>query len=144
MGTSLPVPKKGAAPPPQFSVHVYCGQTAGCIKMPLGMEIGLSPGVFVLDGVTAPFSKRWAEPPNFRPMFIVAKRLDGSRWQLIWRQASAEATLCKMGTQSPPQKGGGAPSSIFGPCLLWPNCWMHQDISWYGGRPQPRGLCVRW
>jgi len=23
---------------------------AGCIKMPLGMEVGLSPGDFVLDG----------------------------------------------------------------------------------------------
>ena len=21
---------------------------------------------------------------------------------------------------------------------------MHQDASWYGGRPQPRRLCVRW
>jgi len=21
---------------------------------------------------------------------------------------------------------------------------MHQDTTWYGGRPQPRGLCVRW
>ena len=90
------------------------------------MEIGLSPGDFVLDGDPAPSPKRgrsparspifgpfllwpngwipqdaiWygrrpqpsglcvdavlppnkgAEPPNFRPIFIVAKRLDGSR-----------------------------------------------------------------
>jgi len=28
--------------------------------------------------------------------------------------------------------------------LLWPNGWMHQDATWYGGRPQPRWLCVRW
>ena len=34
--------KKGAQPPgPQFSAHVYCGQTAGWIKMPLGTEVGL-------------------------------------------------------------------------------------------------------
>ena len=26
-----------------------------------------------------------SSPPNFRPMFIVAKRLDGSRWHLAWR-----------------------------------------------------------
>jgi len=31
---------------PQFSAHFYCGQTAGCINMPLGMEVGLSPGDF--------------------------------------------------------------------------------------------------
>jgi len=27
---------------------------------------------------------------------------------------------------------------------LWPNGWMHQDVTWYGGRPRPRRLCVRW
>jgi len=34
-------PKKGVEPTPQFSVDFYCGQTAACIKMPLGMEVGL-------------------------------------------------------------------------------------------------------
>jgi len=27
-------------------------------------------------------------------MIIVAKQLDGSRWHLLWRLASAQATLC--------------------------------------------------
>ena len=35
--TQLPSPKDG----PQFSAHFYCGQTAGWIKMPLGMKVGL-------------------------------------------------------------------------------------------------------
>ena len=35
-------------------------------------------GDFVLDGDPAPLPKKGAEPPNFRPMFVVAKRLDGS------------------------------------------------------------------
>ena len=35
---------------------------AGWIKMPLGMEVGLSPGDFVLDGDTAPPPKG-AQPP---------------------------------------------------------------------------------
>jgi len=39
---------------PQFWAHVYCGQTAEWIKMPLGMEIGLGPSHIVLDGDTAP------------------------------------------------------------------------------------------
>ena len=42
-----------------------------------------------------------------------------------------------------PKKGVEPPSRIFGPFLLWPNGRMHQDATWYGGRPQPRGLCVR-
>jgi len=51
---ALPSPKKRAEPPPQFSAHVYCGQTAAYIKMPLGMEVSLSPGDFVLDGNPVP------------------------------------------------------------------------------------------
>ena len=39
-----------------------------------------------------------------------------------------------------PPKGVEPP--IFGPYLLQPNGWMDQDATWYGGRPQPRGLCV--
>jgi len=31
-----------------------------------------------------------------------------------------------------------------GPCLFWPNGWMDQDITWYGGRPRPRRHRVRW
>jgi len=53
MGTQPPPPKGGGAPSP-FSPHFYCGQTAKCINMPLVMEVGLSPGDFVLDGDPAP------------------------------------------------------------------------------------------
>ena len=41
-----------------------------------------------------------------------------------------------------PQRGAEPP--IFGPYLLWPNGCMDQNATWYGGRPQPRRLCVRW
>jgi len=70
---------------PQFSAHFYCHQTAGCIKMPLGMEVGLSAGDFVLDGGPSFPSPKRAQSPNFRPMFVVAKRHDGLRWHLVWR-----------------------------------------------------------
>jgi len=43
-------PNKGAQQPPYFSAHVYCGQTAAWIKMPLGMDVGLGPGHVTLDG----------------------------------------------------------------------------------------------
>ena len=71
---------------------VYCGQTVRWIKMKLGMEVGLGPGHIVLDGDPAP-PKRSAAP-NFRPMSVPAKRLDGSRCHLVRRSASAQATLC--------------------------------------------------
>ena len=49
-----------------------------------------------------------------------------------------------MGTQLPSPKRGGAPSPIFGPCLLWPNGWMDQDGTWHGGGPWSRAHCARW
>jgi len=46
-GDPAPPSKKAQ---PQFSAYVYCGQTAGWIKMALSMEVGLGPGHIVLDG----------------------------------------------------------------------------------------------
>ena len=45
--------------------------------MSLGMEVGLGPGEFVLDGDPAPSPQKGAKPTNSQPMFIVAKRLNG-------------------------------------------------------------------
>jgi len=48
------------------------------------------------------------------------------------------------GDPAPPQKWGtAAQSPIFGPCLLWPNGWMHQDTTWDEGWPRYRRHCVR-
>ena len=81
MGTQLPFPKKGAKPP-QFLVPFYCGETAGCIKMPLGMEVGLSPGDFVLDGDAVSLPKKGAEthPQIFGPCLS---------WQKSWMDQDA-------------------------------------------------------
>jgi len=82
MGSHFPLPQRGQSP--LFSAHICCGQMAGWIKMPLDMEEGLSPGDFMLDGDSAspPQKGGGALLPNFRPISIVAKRLDGSRWHL--------------------------------------------------------------
>jgi len=43
---------------------------AAWIKMPLGMELGLSPGDFVLDGTPLSLPKKGAEPsPQFSAHF---------------------------------------------------------------------------
>jgi len=49
---------------PQFLAHVCCGQTAGWIKMSLGMEVGLGPCDIVLDGDPAP-PKNGHSSPHF-------------------------------------------------------------------------------
>jgi len=51
--------------------------------MPVGMEVGLSPGHIVLDGDLASPPKKGTQCPNFRPVFVVAERLDGSRCHLV-------------------------------------------------------------
>jgi len=78
-----PLPQKGRIPT-QFSVHVYCGQTAAWIKMPLGTEVDLGLHDIVFDVDPATLRKR-AHPPrsSFWPMSIVAKWLDESRRRLV-------------------------------------------------------------
>jgi len=51
--------------------HVYCGQTAGWMKTPLGTEVDLGPGHIVLDVVQLS-AKGAQQPPVFSPMSIVA------------------------------------------------------------------------
>jgi len=55
--------------PTQFLAHVYCGQTAGWMKTPLGTEVDLGPGHIVLDGVSA-FRKLAHQPPLFGPCLL--------------------------------------------------------------------------
>ena len=64
---------------------VYCGQTVGWIKMKLGIKVGFSPGRIALHG--DPATQRGTDPeaPNFQPMSVVAKRLDGSRCHMVGR-----------------------------------------------------------
>jgi len=47
---------------------------------------------------------------------------------------------------SPPQKGGRAPPQFSAHfyCDQTVGRIKIQDATWYGGRPQPRRLCVRW
>jgi len=53
--------------------------------MPLGMDVGLSPDDFVLDGDPAPLPKK-GEAPNFWSTSVVAKRLHGFLigWVLVY------------------------------------------------------------
>jgi len=72
-GPSSPSPKGHS--PTQFSAHICCGQMATWIKMSLGMELGLSPGDFMLDGDPAlPSPKRGQTSlPQFSAHFYCGK-----------------------------------------------------------------------
>ena len=139
MGTQHPLPKKEAEPP-QFSAHVYCGQTAGWIKMALGMEVGLGPVHIVLDGDTAPLPS-----PQFSAHLYCGRTAGCIK--CIKMPLGMDIGLSSgdfvLGGDPAPTPKGTEPDPIFGPRLLWPNGCMDQDTTWYGGRPRPTRHCVR-
>jgi len=67
-GDPAPAPQNGRSP--QFSAHLYCGQTAGWIKITLGINVEHGPGHIVLDGDQAPSRKTEAEPPIIGPFLL--------------------------------------------------------------------------
>ena len=117
-GDPAPLRKKGAEPPPQFSAHFYCGQTVGCIKMPLGMEVSLSPDDFVLDGDPA-------SPPlkGHSPQFLSSVRC-GQVTGWIKTPLGTEIDLgpghIVLDGVPALREMGTAAARLFGPCLLWP------------------------
>jgi len=114
-GNPAPSQKKGTAPT-EYLANVY-GQTAGWIKMPLGMEVSLGPGNVVLDGIALPLKQ--AQPPVFGPCLL---------WPNGWMDDATfgtEVDLCSghivlHGDAAAPAKGAQQPNPLFGPCLLWP------------------------
>ena len=72
-GRSSPPAKGGGTPFPNFRPISVVAKWHGWIKMPLGMEVGLSPSDIVLDGDQLPSPKRGWSTPNFRPISVVAK-----------------------------------------------------------------------
>jgi len=83
--------------------------------MPLGREVGLSPNDIVLDEDPATPPQKGAQPLNFRPMSIVAKRLDGSmQYPLGTKVDLSTSHIVLDGDPAPlhPSKRGTAPPSF--------------------------------
>jgi len=65
-GDPVPPWKGAQQPPPHFLAHVYYGQMAGWIKMPLGTEVGLAQATLCYMGTQLPPTERGtAAPPHF-------------------------------------------------------------------------------
>jgi len=117
-GTQLPLPQKYADR--QFLAHVYCGQTAGWMKMTFPMEVGLGPGQVVLDEDPAPIPQNGAKSPIFGPCLL---RPNG------WMDQDATCCggmprprrHCVGWGPNPSIKRKGYSLPIIGPCLLRPN-----------------------
>ena len=119
---------------------VYCGQTVGRIKMELGMRAGLGPDHIVLDGNPAP-TPRGEQPPQYSAHVCCGQTAGWIKMLFGTEVGLCPGDIVFDGDPAPPKRGT---ASIFGPCLLWPNGWMDQGATWYGGKPRPRRHCVRW
>jgi len=111
--------------------------------MPLGMEVGFSPGDFVLDGDPAPVQKR-----GRRPQFSANVRCGQTAGRWTKMPLGVEVRLGPGdivfdGTQLTTEKEHN-PTQFFGPCVLLPKGWMDQGATWYEGKPRPRRCCDRW
>jgi len=94
--------------------------------MSLGMVVGLSLHDIVLDGAQLP-SPKGAQPPNYRPMFVVA---GWTKMPIGMEVGLGPGDFVFDGDPATPEKGHIHRNPIFGPCLLWPNGCMDEDASW--------------
>ena len=134
---------------------------AGRIKMPLGMEVGLGLGDFVLDVDAALPPQKGGEAPYFRPCVLWPNGWidqDGT-----WHGGGPRSRphCARWGASIPPPKWDRVPQfSAHFYCgkravkWLWccrsivANDWMHQDTTWYGGDivldGDPAPPCLKW
>ena len=80
------------------------------------MEVGLSPGDFVLDGDPVPFPQKGAETPSpiFSPFLLWPNGCMDQDATWYGGRPRPRLYCFRWGPGSLPQKGGGAPSPIFG------------------------------
>ena len=112
-GPSSPSPKRGQSP--QFSAYFHCGQTSRCIKMPHGIEVGLSPGHFVLDGDQGP-------PPIFGPRLLWSN--DCMYQDATWYGGRPRFTRHRVTWEPSSPSPKEAQPPIFGQCPLWSHDWV--------------------
>jgi len=134
-----PLQKRSRAPA-QFSAHVYCGQTAGWIKMPLSMAVELGPGHIELDGDKAPLPKRGTAAEV--SAHICCGQMAGWIKMPLGRKVSLSPSDIVLDGDPASLSQKGAEPSIFGPSPSWLNGWMDQDGTWYGGRPRPSDVVL--
>ena len=131
-GRSSPVKRHS----PQFSAHVYCGQTAGWMKTPLGTEVDLGQGHIVLDGVPAPPREEHCSTPLFGPCLLRPRSPISATAEFLYKGSAVaemgERGLHRHGPKSggccAPFAGAGTPSST-----MWP---------WPGSTSVPSGVFI--
>jgi len=98
-GPSSPPPKGHRPPSP---AHICCGQMAAWIKMPLGMDLGLSPGDCVRWRHRSPSPKR-GRAPKFSA-HVYCGQTAGCIKMVLGMERPQTRRLCVRWGPSPPPK----------------------------------------
>ena len=147
MGTQPP-PKKGAEPfLPVFGPFLWCPN--GWMYQD-GMEVGLSPGDFVLDGDPA-LPKKGAEPPIFGPCLLRLNGYDASKMPLNMQAGLSPGDFVldgdpvpfpKMGRSPPPQFSANLYCDQTAACIKMPlgieRGLSPEDFVYDGTQPLPK------
>jgi len=91
-----------------------------------GMELGLSPGDFVLDGDPAPSPKR-GRSPKFSAHVYCDQTAGWIKMALGMEVGLSTCDFELDGDPAPSAKRGLSPRPIFGKFLQCPNGWIHHD-----------------
>jgi len=92
---------------------VYCGQTTGCIRIPLSTEVGLSSGDITVGGNPAPPSPQ-GHSPQFSAHVRCGQTAGWTETRLGMEVGLGPEDFVLDGDSAPPM--GTAPHPIFGPC----------------------------
>jgi len=117
---------------------VYCGETVGCVKIKLGMQVGLGPGHIVSDG-----DRKGHNPPIFGLYLL---------WPNGWMDQDATwsggrprpSNIVLDENPAPPYPKREQRPQFSALFLLWLNDWMHRDATSYGCRLRSMRHCARW
>jgi len=109
-----PVPK--GAELPKFSTHICCNQMPVWIKMPLGTEVGLGPGDFVLDGDPVP-PKKGGRAPKL-PAHVYCGQTATWIKMVLGTEVGLSPDFVLDGDRAPPPQKGAEPLPNFRPISI--------------------------
>ena len=98
--------------------------------MKLGAEVGLGPGHIVLDENPAP-SPKWGTAGQFSAHVRCGQTAGWIKMLLGMEVGLVPGDFVLDGDPARSPKKGHNPQ--FSAHVLWPNGWMDQDATWYGG-----------
>ena len=120
MGIQLPSLKRGQNSPNFRPIFIVAIETAGCIRMPLGMELGLSSGDFVFDGdpaYPAP-EKGHTHPTQFLAHVYCGQTAGWMKTPRVTQIDIGPDHIVLDGGPGCPQKGHNSPPPSFRPMSI--------------------------